>query len=278
MKAVDMQDYDGGGPEAAFGGPSPFGEPPAEAAPAGPADYEAMLQEARASFRTAFGDAVAALKARAEGLEVRDDAAMAEATSLSLGLDRLKRALEKRRKETVDPPNQFVKAVNGAAKFFSDPVTEAISALKAKMTAYQAALVREREAAARAEAARREAEARAAAEKRAAELRREMEAKAATEAEKAEAEARARAVAEAEAKAALMAAAPPPPEAPRTVRTEAGAAQLVKKWTFRVSDPALVPREYLALDERKVREAIRAGVREIPGLEIYEDQLTRLVR
>jgi hypothetical protein len=51
-----------------------------------------------------------------------------------------------------------------------------------------------------------------------------------------------------------------------------GTTYTVKRWTaeFETADLAKLPREYLKIDEVKVNEAIRAGVREIPGLVIKE--------
>lgn len=71
------------------------------------------------------------------------------------------------------------------------------------------------------------------------------------------------------------------PELDKTLTTASGTrATLRTAWTFTVIDLANVPREYLCLDERKVREAIRAcatriGGRtdlmiEIPGLKIHQ--------
>ena len=45
-------------------------------------------------------------------------------------------------------------------------------------------------------------------------------------------------------------------------------------WTFEVQNLANVPREYLMLDEKKVRQAIRSGERRIPGLMIFQKQQT----
>lgn len=45
-------------------------------------------------------------------------------------------------------------------------------------------------------------------------------------------------------------------------------------WTFEVQNLANVPREYLMLDEKKVRQAIRSGERSISGLMIYQKQQT----
>lgn len=41
-------------------------------------------------------------------------------------------------------------------------------------------------------------------------------------------------------------------------------------WAFEIKDIAQIPSEYLVLNEKAVREAIKAGVREIPGLKIYQ--------
>ncbi|MFA6048245.1 MAG: hypothetical protein WC737_05570 [Parcubacteria group bacterium] len=42
---------------------------------------------------------------------------------------------------------------------------------------------------------------------------------------------------------------------------------------FEVTDEALVPREYLMVDERLVRKAVTGGAREIPGVRIYDEEL-----
>lgn len=42
-------------------------------------------------------------------------------------------------------------------------------------------------------------------------------------------------------------------------------------WTFEVEDAGKVPREFLCVDEKKIREAIRSGAREIPGVRIFQD-------
>jgi hypothetical protein len=43
-------------------------------------------------------------------------------------------------------------------------------------------------------------------------------------------------------------------------------------WVWEVVDVDQVPREYLSLDEVKVNAQVRAGIREIPGLRIFEKQ------
>lgn len=54
------------------------------------------------------------------------------------------------------------------------------------------------------------------------------------------------------------------------------ARSLRKVWKYRVTDAALVPREWLCIDETKISQAIRradAPVREIAGIEIYCEEI-----
>lgn len=47
-----------------------------------------------------------------------------------------------------------------------------------------------------------------------------------------------------------------------------------KVWTFTIDNLTEVPQEYLMLNEKKVREAIRSGERHIPGITIFQKQQT----
>ncbi|MCU0414190.1 MAG: hypothetical protein MUE91_07305 [Ignavibacteriaceae bacterium] len=42
-------------------------------------------------------------------------------------------------------------------------------------------------------------------------------------------------------------------------------------WDYKIVDESLIPRMYMIPDEKKLRAAIKSGLREIPGLKIYED-------
>lgn len=57
-----------------------------------------------------------------------------------------------------------------------------------------------------------------------------------------------------------------------TQRGDTGQAIVSKYWTFEVDDLSKVPREYLELDSKKVRAAIKQGIRSIEGLRIYEKE------
>ena len=68
---------------------------------------------------------------------------------------------------------------------------------------------------------------------------------------------------------------PPPPV---MQAKSVGLGTFSKRWTFEVVDLGKVPNTYMALDESKVRRAITGnalvtGVREIPGLRIYEEEV-----
>jgi hypothetical protein len=42
------------------------------------------------------------------------------------------------------------------------------------------------------------------------------------------------------------------------------------EWDYKVADISLVPRDYLILNEKAVKAAIKGGILNIPGLEIFE--------
>ncbi len=46
------------------------------------------------------------------------------------------------------------------------------------------------------------------------------------------------------------------------------------KWTFEIVDPNQVPNGYWAIDEAAIKTDIANGVREIPGVRIYEEVIT----
>jgi hypothetical protein len=58
-------------------------------------------------------------------------------------------------------------------------------------------------------------------------------------------------------------------EPEKTVRAGAGSATVRQVWTFRIVNPSLVPDEYKIIDEKKIAAVVKAGVRNIPGVEIY---------
>lgn len=54
-------------------------------------------------------------------------------------------------------------------------------------------------------------------------------------------------------------------------RTASGSSFTRKTWKFEVTDPTLVPREFLLVSDSLIRDAVKNNVREIAGVRIYED-------
>lgn len=63
----------------------------------------------------------------------------------------------------------------------------------------------------------------------------------------------------------------PVPEA--TTKASIGSATLQRRWTFEVLDQRAVPHDYLMVNEVAIRADIRAGIREIPGIRIYQEEI-----
>lgn len=58
---------------------------------------------------------------------------------------------------------------------------------------------------------------------------------------------------------------------PISDKNEAGSIRKKQTFVFEIEDLEKVPRKYLQLDEKKVKESLTAGVRSIPGLAIKEE-------
>lgn len=189
-----------------------------------------------------------------------------EAASLTELLARAKVAheeLESMRKERVRPLIAEKASIDTLFKTVTDPLDSLITAGKRAYNAWTAAE--------RARVEREEAERRRAME--AAALK-EQEALARAEAAKTDA-ARKKALADAEkasqAQAAALVQAPAP--AARGIRTDTGTVSSREVWKFEIVKPELVPRQYLEVSDGLIRTAVRSGVRQIPGVNIFpEDQ------
>lgn len=210
-----------------------------------------------ADYRPVLDD----MKAKAAAVTVTNQESASVATSMASQAKRLAKQIEDQRKAIVEAPNAFVKGANTLAKSFSEPLSEIDRLLVGKINAYQREQERIRMEQER--KAREEAEA----------LRKKLE-----EDQKKE---QARLDAEAKAKGTEPAQAPPPivpeiiiPQAKTITRTEDGSASIRKVWTWKLLDFAKLPDEYKRVDEVKLNQAVKAGLREIAGVEIFEDQKT----
>jgi len=185
-------------------------------------------------------DTVQDLAGRAEALKISSDKELAWAGDQLAQIVSLKKRVEEKRKFFVDPLNAQVKQINAMFKRWLEPLERAERKLRDAIAAYKVEQERKRKEQEEFLRRKREILERLAREKK------------------------------------LEVAVPPPveqPPVPAAVKTSTGATVATRKvWTFRLVDINLVPREYLTLDEAKVRKAIAAGVREIPGLEIYQEE------
>lgn len=256
-------------------------EEAAEAVEAGVVYDMALVRPKFEDYKREAGRIADEIKA----LEVTDDETLNLAVMLGGNAKKIAKAIDVKRREIVQEPSEFVKGVNGICKAITDALESAESAAKGKISQHQA----------RVEMERRKAEeaARKAAADLQEKLRREAEEanrKAREDAARiAEAEARARAASQAEIDAARKAAedearrheieaptviAPVVPEAKKAVRTESAAAHQRKVWTFEILDAEAVPAEYKVVNDQAVRDAIKMGIRTIPGIRIYEESKT----
>lgn len=157
---------------------------------------------------------------------------------------------EEARKALVKPLNDHVKFINNEFKTAQEPLTEVERIGRDKLNAFQ----REQDRIAREESERR---------------RREEEEQRLKEAEEAQA-------AGDEEKVEETLSRDLPEEKPKTTPTRGnfGSSSTRRVWKHKLVDLSKVPDEYKMLDERKVKDAIRNGARDISGLEIYEDVQT----
>ena len=237
--------------------------------------------------------------ARANRLVVDSDGSLKDATALGVDAKRIAKLIDAKRKDVIGPYSEFVSSVNNFCSGFTEKLVlnarktnpDSIEGvLKGKISAYQAKVELERRK--REEAAKRAA----------AELQAKLDAEAAEANRKAEEEARQKAAAEAQARGAgaletaslvqdavaeakanaIEAPSVPDPVVPQAsgpVRAEnGGTAYGATSWVCVVVDPALVPREFCAPVQKLLNDAVKQGVRTIPGCEIKEETSVRFRR
>ncbi len=69
----------------------------------------------------------------------------------------------------------------------------------------------------------------------------------------------------------IEARAPIPEEPQKTIYTGSGTVSVRKRWTYAVENLDEIPRKYLALDGRSLQKDIDQGIREVPGVRIFEE-------
>jgi len=163
--------------------------------------------------------------------------------------------VEKRRKDITQPLNTSMRQINALFKTLREPLVEADRILRSKIGMFR----RKQEA----EAAKRQA----VLEQKAAEA----------EAEAAKLAARKRQTAGTiEKTEALVERRDELEQKAEAVTAKVGDAHVSKRWTFRIESADDVPRDYLVVDTIKIRQAVRAGERDIPGVRIYQEESVRV--
>lgn len=214
--------------------------PPAKRDPFDMAKVKADLEPYR--------KAVESMAFQASKHQVTDDKSNGEAVGMAGQAKRLGKDIEDERKRIIKDPSQFVKSVNGLVKEFTAMLDEIEAGLKKKIGTYQY----------QQEMKRREAE------------RKAQEEAAALQA-KLDAEAKEKNI-EAPKVIAPVAAA-----APKVTRTDNGVSAHTRKvWKCEVTDESQVPRDFCVPSQTLLNEAVKKGVREIPGCRIFEDVQTVL--
>lgn len=202
----------------------------------------------------------------------------AGAIELVVTLEDAEKRIKKQRDHILEPLKEAMERVKATAAEPMERLSLLAKTLRGRVKDWQAEQDRLARVAREAEAARqREAEAAAEKERQRLEtLRIEQEAAAAKERELAAEEGREPVLPEPALPAAPVAIAPVVrvhvPEAPRVFESGRGQAVVKKRWTYEITDPNLVPREYCDPAPSKLRAAVSSfGVREIPGVRIFEE-------
>jgi len=181
----------------------------------------------------------------AQVLDVTDEPSLVKAVEMGTKAKGLWNKIEQVRKEEIKEPNEFVKSINSFAKIFQERLRNIENMVKKKVADFEY---------------HRELK------------RREEERKAREEQERLQAqidkEAKEKGVESVKVGEVVM------PEPEKVTRTESGASHQRLHWTFEIEDESKIPREYLIPDEKKIRQAVAMGLREIPGVKIFEKSST----
>lgn len=196
---------------------------------------------------SAFEADIRQMENTASGIVVNNRETVGEANELGARAASLVKAIDQQVRKITDPHYRFYKAVLGFGRALAERPKAVQKTVDRKIADY----------AARIELERREAERKAEEER----VRQQAEL------DKLAAE---RGVSPVELPKIVV------PQDKGPVRSESGTLTIIKFWNFEVTNPGEVPREYLTVDEAKIRQAVqKGGVREIAGVRIYQDQRTQ---
>lgn len=211
-----------------------------------------VVPKSKASFdvnaaKKRFGDHktnINSMVEKTKALIVEDDESNTKAIEMMGQARKLSKTIDALAKEILKPHNDFRKDVNAFKKYFTDSLDSIVSSLRRKAEDYSAKLLLEKQ--------KKEKEDREAREK----LQESLD----KEAKEAGVE-----------KVNL-------PDVPAKgdsetgkTRTESGTSFSVNMvWSGKVQDVNKVPRDFCSPDQKKIDEAVEAGVRDIEGVEIKQ--------
>jgi len=176
-----------------------------------------------------------AIMQQAKDMLIQDDVSQGEAVQFLTQIAMAKKDVDAQRRFFTDPMNNHVKTINGLFKGYSGPLDESDQVVRRKLTEYhieQKRIAREAQEAAIAEA----------------------------EAESADADGM------------IIESVIQVEQPEKTVRVASGSATMRDVWTYEIVDPAQVPEEYKIIDEKRIAAVVKAGVRNIPGVKIFQKQ------
>jgi len=174
-------------------------------------------------------------------LVVNTDADMATAAQAVVKLHLFNKKAEELRKEKTAPLNAQVKWWNDQFKILTDPIGQLERTINSKVFAYRQLV----------EEARRKEQAR-------------QDALAAKRMERAEAKGITPAIPE------IVAPIVAGPE--KRIETDMAKVSFTENWTFQITDETLIPREYLMVDESKIRKVVKAlkADTKIAGIKVFD--------
>ncbi len=185
---------------------------------------------------------------------VQDDTTNERAITLASRMKKIRKRLEVIHHHFTDPHFQYKKVVDNFFNQYEDPLEAEEKALGRKSGSYRLLQEQERR--------RQEAEAK----KQRDELQKKLDQEAADS------------KAAGKPFQAVTVVAPIVPATPKTIRTEEGAASLRHDWDFELLDINLVEDRFIikTVDGKKVRDEAKGGLRESPGLRIFEKGTTNI--
>jgi hypothetical protein len=190
-----------------------------------------------------YVDEVKDMQRRADAFVIDGPEANITASEMVLQATKLVKAVNSVVKNLIDEPDTYVKFVKSLGKTVTDPATAIKKGISAKLSAYDAKIKLEQ---------RKKEEA---ARKAAAEFQKKLDEEAK--------------------KAGVEAPKVPEPVVPKqentVTRTAEGSIYYRENWVGTVVDPKKVPPEYHydnPVDQKKINQAVKAGVRKIPGVRI----------